>query len=426
MTPEEKLQRSSAIARFSQSQNKRTKLYKRIPDTIATVIGYNAEVGANVIQLLDGSISHAQSDTNGAMAIGETVPLHQGTGNIDGLPNIPARIVPKVRLSVKKVGLVKVLFSTNVRINDIQVKYSFYITGDKFGTRKIAEFITDSYAPFGNDYPYVSMNTTFNNLGEGKNDFIFTALVGTTIYPGFLAPIRSGNVFFIQNKSEPLRVYSSAELTTLLLNTNLVDLGAALLGAYKDLTFFVYDRRIFGSDSEITLVNFFETDILIPTSFRYKNSDDFTYVLPSEDFKVDNPPPTEIGQQTYKKIFSNDLSNRVIVAATEASYSVDLQEAYLIENISGVKKSLKVNNAELLPLYSYYNWTKNQIFTATFSNYGALKNGENKIDITSLTLTEVDNEINVTSRITSQKVKLTNVPFDDESLNIISASYLPN
>lgn len=96
--PEDKLQRQSATFRH-QFQNQKATKYKQIPDTNATVIGYNADIGANVIQLPDGSISYAKSDTNGALALSDNVPLHQGTNRIDGLPSIETAIKIKKKKS---------------------------------------------------------------------------------------------------------------------------------------------------------------------------------------------------------------------------------------------------------------------------------------------------------------------------------------
>lgn len=97
MLPEEKLARSALIFR-NQSQTQKAKRYKQPTDTNATIIGYDASTGQNIIQLPDGSISYACSDTNGTLALGETVPLHSGTMRVDGLPNIKRQ--PK---EVKKV-----------------------------------------------------------------------------------------------------------------------------------------------------------------------------------------------------------------------------------------------------------------------------------------------------------------------------------
>jgi len=86
MQPEDKLQREAATSRLnSQSQNKST--YGRRQDNNATIIGYLFATGQNVIRLASGSITYASSDTNGAIALGESAPLNSSSMAIDGLPN---------------------------------------------------------------------------------------------------------------------------------------------------------------------------------------------------------------------------------------------------------------------------------------------------------------------------------------------------
>ncbi|MGL4619133.1 MAG: hypothetical protein ACRCZS_08755 [Chroococcidiopsis sp.] len=101
MTPEEKLAHQSALARFTTTTQKAKRLCKKPTNLSATIIGYDAPTGKNIIQLPDGSISYGMSDTNGALAIGETLPLHSGTMRVDGLPNIKRIVTPKIPRSQK-------------------------------------------------------------------------------------------------------------------------------------------------------------------------------------------------------------------------------------------------------------------------------------------------------------------------------------
>lgn len=146
MTPEEKLKRQSAIAR-SQSLTRRTKLYKKGDYTNATVIGYNADIGANVIQLLDGSISYAGSDTNGAMAIGSAVPLHGGTGNIDGLPSIKTRHTLPTKKPLFVSASIAVLFYTVAELSSTRKEFTFYLGGIFETPLKITSMISNLSVP---------------------------------------------------------------------------------------------------------------------------------------------------------------------------------------------------------------------------------------------------------------------------------------
>ena len=108
-TPEEKLQRQAAIARSQNQKGRRSSvsalaLFQQPNDTNATIISYNADIGQNIIQGSDGSITYAVSDTNGAMALGESVPRNGGTGNIDGLPNYKKQLVVAKKAIQKRGG----------------------------------------------------------------------------------------------------------------------------------------------------------------------------------------------------------------------------------------------------------------------------------------------------------------------------------
>ena len=142
MLPEEKLQRQSAKTR-NQSQNKKAKNYKQISDTNATVIGYSAPTGQNIIQLQGGSISYAASDTNGATSLGDNVPLHSGTMRVDGLPYIKKQPVVVKKQPLPKVTYpVKVLFSV---VNEESGTTDFYIGGDRASPDKIFTLATTKY-----------------------------------------------------------------------------------------------------------------------------------------------------------------------------------------------------------------------------------------------------------------------------------------
>lgn len=159
MQPEEKLQQQSAIAR-TQSQNQKAKRQGRPTDTSATIIGYNAALNKNIIQRSDGSINYAGSDTNGAVAIGDTVPLHGGTMRVDGLPYIKKQPVVAKKAPLPKVTYpVKVLFSV---VNVETGNRDFYIGGD----RKIPNLIFS--------LSDINIQAYLCNTGEKTTDWIAT------------------------------------------------------------------------------------------------------------------------------------------------------------------------------------------------------------------------------------------------------------
>ncbi len=127
MQPEEKLIRESAIAR-SQTQNQKYQQYKSIADTNATIIGYNAATGQNVIRLANGSITYASSDTNGTQEFGESAPLNSSSMAIDGLPNIKREAIKTKKFVPIATNSVKVLFSV---YNQETGSTDFYIGGDR-------------------------------------------------------------------------------------------------------------------------------------------------------------------------------------------------------------------------------------------------------------------------------------------------------
>lgn len=156
MLPDEKLQRSSRKARIS-SHRRKAKQYKINTDKNATIIGYNADTGQNIIQLTDGSIALASSDTNGSVAIGDSVPLHGGTGNIDGLPYIKKQPIIATEALPKTNYPVKVLFSV---VNEETGNYEVYIGGD----RNIPDLIYSTNNPI--------QIGRITNTGTNKNDWI--------------------------------------------------------------------------------------------------------------------------------------------------------------------------------------------------------------------------------------------------------------
>lgn len=148
MRTEEKLQRQSAIAR-SQYRGKRTKEATIESDTNATVINYNADLGQSVIQLPDGSISYAASDTNGALAIGETVPRNAGTGNIDNLGNKPTFLAATSPPSRSFMTSIAILFYTQKTLSPTKKEYTFYVGGIFKTPLKVTSIIQDIEAPNG-------------------------------------------------------------------------------------------------------------------------------------------------------------------------------------------------------------------------------------------------------------------------------------
>lgn len=180
MNEEQKLLKQAAIAR-SQSQNQKAKQYKRIDVRYdATIIGYSASIGQNVIQQSDGSISYAGSDTNGAMAIGDPVPLHSGTMRVDGLPSMP-QVLPKAmptRTSKKQEAPFAVLF----QITEGEF-YTFYVGGHQAKVDKLVSILNNDAI-----YP---QTIYFATIDKTKNNYIATIV--------YLTPIKAtagdGNIY---------------------------------------------------------------------------------------------------------------------------------------------------------------------------------------------------------------------------------------
>lgn len=184
--PIDRLQQSAAIARSANIQ--RRLKHQRIEErssSHAASLGFDSEVGADLVQLPDGSIKVAAPMTSGARGTGDTLLLHQGQGfaTIDALP--AHQSIAKLQRSkqIKQVQAFKVLFS--VFEGSIQ---KFYIGGD----RKEPEFIfaVDTSIYDGHEfdvgknseyYTYVNGQYIYNgsyihgfvsNQGTGKDDWI--------------------------------------------------------------------------------------------------------------------------------------------------------------------------------------------------------------------------------------------------------------
>lgn len=171
MTPEEILKQQAAIARAARVE----KLHPVSPNPDACISGYDADLGQDIIQLSDGSIRYADSDTNGSVGVGDPILLHQGTGatHIDDLPHIstsPNIVKPKVLAT----DSLKILFSV---ISD--GIHSFYIGGDRPVPQLIFEIDTAIYNPsnynFGFEEPESEayrIHGYLSNLGAKKNDWV--------------------------------------------------------------------------------------------------------------------------------------------------------------------------------------------------------------------------------------------------------------
>lgn len=89
-----KLKEDVALRQASEQQAaaERQKIAEQAtPQAIA--LSYDADIGADVVRLSDGSVRLTKSQTNGARGIGETVLLHEG----QGIPAIDARPAPRRR-----------------------------------------------------------------------------------------------------------------------------------------------------------------------------------------------------------------------------------------------------------------------------------------------------------------------------------------
>lgn len=158
-TPEEKLQRQARVARVSPEEK-----LQNIPQNYgALVIGFNADLGQDIIQLLDGSRSYASSDTNGAKGVGDRVLLHQGRGiaHVDSLWSVKKSrkerqplpqyvtysfwlLLEQYLFSIKVQGS-KATIGIITRITDFPFPYDAW-TGSEQGFTRISN--TEFYLPF--------------------------------------------------------------------------------------------------------------------------------------------------------------------------------------------------------------------------------------------------------------------------------------
>lgn len=182
MSPEEKLRRESEIARGntqgfarSQSQNKRTS--GRRQDNNATIIGYNSATGQNVIRLANGSIASAFSDTNGAIALGESAPLNSVSMMVDGLPNRKNQLVSKKTAIIPKTSPIAVLF----RITEGDFN-TFYIGGHQKKPEKLISIPSAStifHAVIDrskNDYVVSIIHSTLTLFFDGVQEYYLESL----------------------------------------------------------------------------------------------------------------------------------------------------------------------------------------------------------------------------------------------------------
>ncbi|MEP0874184.1 hypothetical protein NDA01_31300, partial [Trichocoleus desertorum AS-A10] len=145
MTPEELLRQTSIASRTAhqQKQIKQQKIRSR-QNPHAVALPYDADRGSQQIQLSDGSIREAESNSNGVIGEGDTVVLHQGKGRsrINVMPHKPKQQQLVTPQSVQS-GPVKVLFS--VAVDGVR---SFYVGGDRQTPAKIfqtSKSIADAY-----------------------------------------------------------------------------------------------------------------------------------------------------------------------------------------------------------------------------------------------------------------------------------------
>lgn len=138
MTPEEKLQQQALIARASTQFRRVNQSLKS--SSSATVLGFNARLGMYRIQLADGSVHYAVSNTNGVIGIGDVVELHMsgGTYSIDA----PTVWVPKPSVSPRRIPPTvypfKVLFSV---VDSSSGMRKFYMGGSDSPPKLITETI---------------------------------------------------------------------------------------------------------------------------------------------------------------------------------------------------------------------------------------------------------------------------------------------
>jgi hypothetical protein len=187
MTPEELLRQTSATNRaaYQQKQTQQQKIRSR-QNPHAVALPYDGDRGLQQIQLSDGSIRDAESNSNGVIGEGDTVALHQGKGRsrVNVMPHKPRQRQPITPQSTPP-GSVKVLFSV-VR----EGIRKFYVGGDRPTPTKIGEF--DANIFFDNPGIPGTGAPILTNLGKGKNQW----LAGSEFFGG---GTDGGVVVFIPN-----------------------------------------------------------------------------------------------------------------------------------------------------------------------------------------------------------------------------------
>lgn len=154
-SPEDKLKQQAALARARRAGQKITEIPAA---TDATVIGFDADKGQDIIQLSDGSIRYATPVTNGVRGVGDTVLLASGNGGAysDTLPHIKKKSTPTTK-RIQVTYPFKILFSV---VEDGMRK--FYVGGDRA--------TPDLIFTIPENFPYTTAAIT--NLGKDKNDWV--------------------------------------------------------------------------------------------------------------------------------------------------------------------------------------------------------------------------------------------------------------
>ena len=127
--PLSRLQQQAAIARAANQQRLVHQLnYDERVNDHAIALGHDANVGLDLIQMADGSIQYAASDTNGVRGVGDTVLAHQGisSNTVDAMPYAKKLLPIRQRGQTPTLYPIKVLFSI---VKDGQQE--FYIGGDR-------------------------------------------------------------------------------------------------------------------------------------------------------------------------------------------------------------------------------------------------------------------------------------------------------
>lgn len=151
MIPEEILQQQAEIARALQQEKK---IIPNIAQTDAIVVGFDADIGADVIQLSDGSIRYANSDTSGSVGVGDAILLHQGTAgaHIDDLPHIKKH---------KNLKLPRII-GTSEKFVLLNYSYAFNVLNTKWSQENI------NFGRYPDDHP--EPNKAGQNFSGGMFD----------------------------------------------------------------------------------------------------------------------------------------------------------------------------------------------------------------------------------------------------------------